>query len=134
MIGILLITHYDLGDCLIKCANHFFGEHPEQLLAVSVHKDEDPDALLVKITELIHQLNTGDGVLVFSDMYGGTPANIASRLTTVNTAVSVVTGVNLPMLIRTLNHRTDPLEQVVEKAIEGGCLGIQQIPQEAGRS
>lgn len=126
MIGVLVITHEDLGDHLIRCATHVMGEKPTKLEYLSVFVHHEPDEIYAQAQSLIHSLNSGTGVLVFSDMYGATPCNIAARLVNPG-VVECVSGVNLPMLIRTLTYRNEPLSVVVEKALSGGKDGIQQL-------
>ena len=126
MIGILIISHGNLGDSLIHCANHVMGERPQHLLHLDVTIDDDPDITMSKALELVEQLECGDGVLVLSDICGATPCNIASRL--VNSGrVECLAGVNLPMLVRALTYRNEPLTVVVEKALSGGREGVMHI-------
>ena len=80
MIGILIISHGDLGNSLIHCANHVMGERPEHLMHLGVTIHDDPDVIIPKALELLKQLDRGDGVLILSDICGATPCNIANRL------------------------------------------------------
>ncbi|HEY0563184.1 MAG TPA: PTS sugar transporter subunit IIA [Methylophilus sp.] len=123
MIGILIIAHGSLGESLMHCACHVMGKTPEQLqsLAVSIH--DDPDEVLPRAQAIVAGLNTGDGVLILSDIYGATPCNIVSRLLTPGT-VEGVAGINLPMLVRVLNYRQEPLNICIDKAISGGREGV----------
>jgi mannose PTS system EIIA component len=126
MIGILIISHGDLGNSLIHCANHVMGERPEHLMHLGVTIHDDPDVIIPKALELLKQLDRGDGVLILSDICGATPCNIANRL--VNPGrVECLSGVNLPMLIRALTYRNEPLESSVEKALSGGKEGVVRI-------
>ncbi|WP_230370152.1 PTS sugar transporter subunit IIA [Paludibacterium denitrificans] len=93
---------------------------------MAVDKAEDPDQKLLYAQNLVAQLDQGDGVVVLTDMYGGTPANIASRLITPG-RVEAVAGVSLPMLVRVLCYSSQPLEIVVSKAITGGLEGVLYI-------
>ncbi len=131
MIGILIIAHGTLGDSLIHCATHVLGKRPSLLkqLGVSVH--DDPVELLPLARALVNELNEeeGGGVLILSDIYGATPCNIACRLMEPG-RVEGVSGVNLPMLVRALSYRNEPLDALVEKAIDGGNGGILHINQE----
>ena len=132
MIGILIIAHGTLGESLIHCANHVFGVHPPHLDQMSVALHDDPNTLLPRAQELIKQLDQGDGVLVLSDMYGATPCNVCCRLMQPG-KLEVVAGVNLPMLVRVLNYRNEPLSVLVEKAISGGREGVIEVSKEACR-
>lgn len=126
MIGILIISHGNLGDSLIHCAHHVMGERPQHLLHLDISIKDDPDAVMPKLLELVRQLDCGDGVLVLSDICGATPCNIASRLVNPD-KVECITGANLPMLVRALTYRNEPLAAVTEKALIGGREGVMRI-------
>jgi PTS system ascorbate-specific IIA component len=123
MVGILIVAHGAFGEALIHCASHVLGRRPLRLRQVGVTVHDDPDAILVQAQELARQLDEGDGVLILTDMLGATPSNIAARLA-VPGKVEVVAGVNLPMLVRALTYRAQPLAAVVEKAMSGGREGV----------
>lgn len=127
MIGFLLIAHGTLGESLIHCASHCLGKRPLRLRAVGVTVHDDPEAILPQCRELARQLDEGAGVLILSDVCGATPCNIATRLIQPG-RVELVTGVSLPMLLRALTYRDQPLATVIEKAISGGREGVMQMP------
>ena len=127
MIGILLITHSTLGESLIHCASHVLNKRPPRLRQLSITAQDDPYNLLPQARALVKELDEGDGVLILSDMYGGSPANIGAKLL-VPGKVEGVAGVNLPMLIRVLTYRDKPLAMIVGKAISGGCDGVVRMP------
>jgi PTS system mannose-specific IIA component len=124
MVGILLITHYTLGDSLLECASHVLGYVPDNARALAVACDAEPAAVQQSAQVLIASLDSGSGVLVLADMQGGTPANIACRLALTD-KVAVVSGANLPMLVRALCYADNPLQEVVAKAMSGGEEGVQ---------
>ena len=130
MVGILIISHGAFGEALIHCASHVLGKRPPQvgLLGVAIH--DDPETLLPRAKELVEELDTGDGVLVLSDILGATPSNIATRLL-VPGRVEGVSGVNLPMLVRALTYRDEPLATVAQKAISGGAAGVVHLNTDA---
>ena len=97
MIGILIIAHGNLGESLMECAKHVIGNEPRQLAFLAVNTQDNPGELLPKAQQLIAALNTGDGVLVLSDMYGATPCNIVTKLLSPG-IVEGVAGVNMPMI------------------------------------
>ena len=130
MIGILIISHGTLGESLIHCASHVLNKRPVRLKQIGVTAQDDPHGLLPQARKLVKELDEGDGVLVLSDMYGGSPANIAAKLL-VPGKVEGVAGVNLPMLIRVLTYRDKPLQVIVTKAVSGGCDGVVRIPSPA---
>jgi len=127
MVGILLVTHGTLGESLIHCASHVIGERPSHVMQIGVTPQDDPERILPHAIKLLRTLDQGAGVLVFSDIYGATPCNIASRLLSPG-KVEGIAGVNLPMLIRALTYRTEPLRTVMDKALSGGAEGVMQIP------
>ena len=126
MVGILIITHGRLGAALAENAFHILGRQWDNLETLSVDKSEDPDMKLAVAQTLVAGLNRGSGVLVLSDMLGGTPSNIASRLIR-RGEVEAVTGVNLPMLVRALSYSAQSLDVVVSKAVTGGLEGVVYI-------
>jgi mannose PTS system EIIA component len=123
MIGILVVSHGAFGESLIHSASHVLGRRPVYLRQLGVTVHDDPDALRPVAEDLIRFLDQGQGVLVLTDIYGATPSNIASRLL-VPGRVEGIAGVNLPMLIRALTYREEPLGDVLEKALAGACEGV----------
>ena len=126
MVGILIVAHGTLGESLIHCASHVIGSRPPQLMQIGVTVHDDPQAILPQALKLVKQLDQGKGVLVLSDIYGATPCNIAAKLL-IPGKVEGVAGVSLPMLIRALTYRNEPLKTVVEKALSGGSEGVLHI-------
>lgn len=131
MIGFLIIAHGDLGESLIHCANHVMGAPPPLLGQLGVTVQDDPLTLLPKAQAMVQEMfdNGSDGVLVFSDIFGATPCNIASKLMEPG-RVEIMSGVNLPMLVRALAYRKEPLPVVLEKASNGATAGIVQLSRE----
>ncbi len=123
MVGILIVAHGAFGEALIHCASHVLGKRPPRVLQLGVTVHDDPEAILPQAEEMVKQLDQGQGVLVFSDILGATPCNIATRLL-VPGRIEGVSGINLPMLIRALTYREEPLATVVAKAISGGLAGV----------
>jgi len=127
MIGILLITHGTLGESLIHCASHVLNKRPTRLKQLSITAQDDPFNLLPQARTLVKELDDGDGVLILTDMYGGSPANIGAKLIAPG-RIEGVAGVNLPMLIRVLTYRDKPLQTIITKAVSGGCDGVVRMP------
>lgn len=123
MVGVLIISHGDLGQSLADCARHVLGRVPDNLAILGVEKHDNPDVRLQEAQALVAGLDDGSGVLVLSDMLGGTPCNIAGRLVR-GGQVELVAGVNLPMLVRALSYSAQTLDIVVSKAITGGLEGV----------
>jgi PTS system ascorbate-specific IIA component len=132
MVAILIIAHGKLGESLIHCASHVLGSKPQRLMEIGVAVGDDPQRILVRALEAVAQLDHGEGVLVLSDVFGATPSNIACKLL-VPGRVEGVSGVSLPMLVRALTYRNEPLKVVVGKAISGGVEGVLQLPSESMR-
>lgn len=127
MIGILLITHGTLGESLIHCASHMLNKRPPRLRQLGITAQDDPLSLLPQARALTQELDDGSGVLILTDMYGGSPSNIAAELV-VPGRIEAVAGVSLPMLIRALTYRDQPLQTLVAKAVSGGCEGVMRVP------
>jgi len=123
MIGILIIAHDSLGDGLADAVTHVLGSRPPQFGVLSVAATDDPLMLLPAARELVSQLDTGGGVLVFSDIYGASPCNLVGKLLEPG-RVEGIAGVNLPMLVRAITYRSRGMETMVRKAISGGCEGV----------
>ena len=127
MIGILIITHGTLSESLIYSASHVLNKRPPRLKQLGVTAQDDPALLLPQARTLVKELDDGNGVLILTDMYGGTPSNLASKLVMPG-KVEAVAGVSLPMLIRVLTYRDRDLQTIVTKAISGGCEGVMRVP------
>jgi PTS system ascorbate-specific IIA component len=123
MVGILLITHGALGEALLRAAAHTLGRQPARAEHLSVGAADAPEALLVRGREALARVDDGSGVLVLTDMFGATPANVAAKLLQ-NGKVEGLSGANLPMLVRALAHREEPLAEVTQKARAGGGEGV----------
>jgi PTS system ascorbate-specific IIA component len=128
LVGILLITHNGLGDSLIDCIRHVLGKVPPHLKSLSVLANDDPVQKEAEARALVAQLDTGDGVLLLSDVYGATPCNIAKRVCMPGRTEGVA-GVNLPMLLR-VACSDKPLAELVQRALEGGKECIVTIDSE----
>ncbi len=129
MIGILIVSHGAFGEALIHSASHVLGKRPLQVQQLGVTVHDDPAAILPQAQELARQLDSGEGVLVLTDILGATPSNIATRLLKPG-RVEGLAGASLPMLIRALTYREEPLAAVVGKAASGGCDGVVRLNSE----
>ena len=126
MIGILIVAHDSLSDSLAGAVTHVLGRRPSQFETLQVAATDDPQQLLPKARALVGELDTGDGVLIFSDIYGATPSNLASKLL-VPGRIEAIAGVNLPMLVRAFTYRDKGMETMIKKAISGGCDGVLHV-------
>lgn len=127
-VGILLITHATLGTDLMRIATEILGGRPPGLEAMEVASDAACEVLIEDARLRLRRLDTGDGVLVLTDLYGSTPANVAVALLSTHHRLRVVAGLNLPMLLRALNYASLELAAVAEKALQGGRGGVRACP------
>lgn len=123
MIGLFLITHATYGESLIQCACHVLNKRPLQIAQLGVSLQDDPLDLLPLARDMLRLVNTGEGVLIMTDLYGATPSNIATKLL-VPGRISGLAGVNLPMLLRALTYRDKGMETLITRAIAGGRDGV----------
>jgi PTS system mannose-specific IIA component len=123
MIGLFLITHSSLGESLIQCACHVLNSRPQQIVQLGVAAQDDPLDALPLAREMLQWVDKGDGVLILTDIFGATPANIALKLLEPG-RVEGVAGVSLPMLLRALNYREKGMETLLTKAVSGGRDGV----------
>ncbi len=104
MKGILLLSHGELAQGLMNSISFFFGNDIEQLKAITLKKDDDASKYGELIKEAVEELNTGDGVIIFVDLFGGTPCNQSAYV--LEDGIDIVTGLNLPLLMECLVLRT----------------------------
>jgi PTS system mannose-specific IIA component len=106
MIGILVVTHKQLGDALIEAAEFILGQRPAAAESISIDLKENAEKLRGKIKEGIKKVSSHDGVLIMTDMFGGTPSNLSYSFLEEG-RVEVISGVNLPMLVKAVSSRSD---------------------------
>ena len=123
MIGILIVAHGTLSDSLIGAVTHVLGSRPPQFEGMRVAAADDPLALLPRAREVVKSLDSGDGVLIFSDIYGASPSNLAGKLLKAG-RVEGIAGVNLPMLVRAFTYRSRDIDTLLKRAVSGGCDGV----------
>ncbi|HEY0879326.1 MAG TPA: PTS sugar transporter subunit IIA [Zeimonas sp.] len=126
MIGILVVSHEPFGTALIRCTRHVFGRLPPQLAALDVVPDENPDMALNCGRELLARINDGSGAVVLTDVFGATPSRVAAQLA-VRDRVRVVAGVNLPMLLKAIQNRRMPVDELVESLLDSGRRSIRAV-------
>lgn len=122
-VSVLIISHNNVGDALIKAATTTFGELPLPTKTVAVDYRADPAELLPKLQRAVKNIEHGDGILILTDMFGSTPCNIAQALHN-ESQICIVTGLNLPMLIRVMNYPNLTLSKLAKRALSGGKKGI----------
>jgi PTS system ascorbate-specific IIA component len=113
-----------MGNALIETARHILGRVPLTVEALSIPPGSDVDTALRVACAKVRALDTGDGVLVLTDVYGATPSNTAEKLPPLGFAIQRVSGLNLPMLLRVLNYPEQSLVEIAQTAAHGGRSGI----------
>lgn len=124
MIGILLLTHGPLGKALLETLEDIVGPQ-EQINYISIYPGSDAEAIRDELNATIDKLNNGNGVALLTDMFGGTPSNLA--IAALGTKpIEVIAGVNLPMLIKLVEDRKIyTLQEAAQRAFEAGRKYIQ---------
>jgi len=123
MIGLLILTEKKMGAALIAAATHTLGSRPSRLEAADLEYSTAPEAIDALLRKNMQHVDEGDGVLILADVYGATHTNVACRLLA-RGRIELITGVNLPMLLRALNYRHLKMDELIDKALSGGCGGI----------
>nr|NJM03174.1 PTS fructose transporter subunit IIA [Desulfobacula sp.] len=124
MIGILLVTHANLGNALIETVEFISGKKETHISAVSINIQEDPETLRKKIKKAIADVQTENGVIILTDMFGGTPSNLSYSFLEEG-RVEVISGVNLPILFKAVNSRSKmKMEALTSVLVEYGKKSI----------
>jgi mannose PTS system EIIA component len=127
--AILIIAHAPLAHALRSCALHVFPDCGPHLAAIDVPPNLPPEETLAMARVALDQLSRPagiGGVLVLTDIFGATPSNVAQRLVD-GVKSRLITGVNLPMLLRSVSYRHEPLDALVSRAVIGGTQGVMQV-------
>jgi len=122
---IFIIAHAPLAHALRECALHVFPDCAESVMVLDVQPQAAPEVTLAQARSML-EAHSGSPTLVLTDVFGATPCNVAQRLVEGRYA-RLVTGVNLPMLLRTVCYRTEPLDALVQRAVVGGTQGVMQV-------
>lgn len=128
MTSLFIIAHTPLANALRQCALHVFPDCDSMICALDVLPDMGSDETLAAARITLSQLQRlpGAQVLVLTDVFGATPCNVAQRLVD-GVRSRLVAGVNLPMLLRAISYRNEPLDALVQRAIMGGTSGVMQV-------
>ena len=122
---ILIIAHAPLATALRDCAMHVYAECAATVLALDVQPQAQPEDTLREAQALVGD-QAHEGLLVLTDIFGATPSNVAQKLVD-GVSSRLVTGVNLPMLLRSVSYRHEPLDALVARAVTGGTQGVMQV-------
>ncbi|MBX3585841.1 MAG: PTS sugar transporter subunit IIA [Ramlibacter sp.] len=126
---ILIIAHAPLAHALRQCALHVFPDSAASIMALDVLPNVSPDETLGAARISMEQLAAGPGiksVLVLTDIFGATPCNVAQKLVD-GVRSRLITGVNLPMVLRSVSYRHESLDALVARAVAGGTQGVMQV-------
>ncbi len=118
MLGVVLVAHNNLAESMKSVAEHVVGPLPD-LMCVSVKPDDDIELKRNEIAQKIEQADRGKGVVLLTDMFGGTPSNLAISLMQEG-KVEVISGMNVPMLVKLLRIRKKALSEVIQESAESG--------------
>ena len=125
MNGILIIAHAPLASALRQCVAHVFTDNPEGVAALDVQPNTPPEETLAQARIMLAQLGAKDA-LVLADVFGATPCNVAQKLVD-GVHTKLITGVNLPMLLRTVSYRHETLDALVARALIGATQGVMHV-------
>lgn len=126
MIGIFLVTHGTFGEALVQNVCHVLNKRPLLIAQLGVAAQDDPLDILPLAKTLLKEVDGGQGVLVMTDIYGASPANLALKLLEPG-RVEGVAGVSLPMLLRAITYREKGMETMIAKAVSGGRDGVMNM-------
>lgn len=123
--GIFIIAHAPLASALRQCVLHVFPDAANVVAVLDVQPNMPTEETLMAARMTMSMLKTGQ-TLVLADIFGATPCNVAQKLVD-GIHSKLVTGVNLPMLLRTVTYRNEPLDALVARALAGATQGIMQV-------
>ena len=127
-VGVLLVTHPGVGSAMLHIATRIIGNSTVPIKCLEVPPDAALEPVCERARSMLKVLDRGAGVLVLTDIYGATPHNIARELACGRKRTAVLSGLNLPMLVRVFNYPDDDLDTLASKAAEGGHRGIMSCP------
>ncbi|HAQ50496.1 MAG TPA: PTS mannose transporter subunit IIA [Gammaproteobacteria bacterium] len=122
-VGVLIISHNQIGLELINTARQMLASYSLPAKVISIRVEDDRDTVKQKVLQTLKETDQGQGTLILTDMYGSTPSNIACDVSE-QYDVRIVSGLNLPMLIRVLNYPLLDLGALETKALSGGKEGV----------
>ena len=127
MNAVIVIAHAPLASALREAALHVLADCAPDLQAVDVQASDAPEASLAAAQAALARCAGSQGVLILADVLGATPCNVATRLLA-GERTRLLAGVNLPMLLRALCYRHEPLAALTERALAGGAHGVVAVP------
>lgn len=122
-VALLLVTHKNIGNDMLMITSSILNDEFNNTACIEIPMDSNTDAKKLQIADAISRLSTEEGVLILTDSYGSTPCNLANEFLDSKNR-GLVSGLNLPMLIRIMNYRSLPLAELQQVALDGGKHGI----------
>ena len=122
---IFIIAHAPLANALRDCAMHVYPECAHEVIALDVKPDAQPEETLRLANQALENVPLG-GLLVLTDIFGATPANVAQKVVGSRRA-KLIAGANVPMLFRAVSYRHESLDDLVARALAGGTQGVMQV-------
>ena len=123
LVGVVLVTHVDYGAALLRAAEFILGPL-QDCSPIQVDASLDVGETVNRLQEAVSRLDRGKGVIILTDMFGGTPTNLSLSLLGTKANIEVVTGVNLPMLLKVFENRSLALADLAELGMDAGRKGI----------
>ena len=123
--SILLLTHGCVGQSMLKAATNTLGELPPNVLAMSISRNRNVDSMKKDIEKIINN-NNAHAMLILTDLFGSTPCNLASKFAEQDN-IAVISGVNLGMLLKSINYIHLSLDELIPKVVDGGKACIKLI-------
>lgn len=126
MVNIIVMAHAEIANSFAYCVEHILSKRVNNLHILAVKKSEDVDSILHRAQEFMTKIGHNNDILILTDLYGATPSNIAQKLLKPG-QIELITGLNLPMLIRAISYADKGLQLCVEKAVDGAISGVVHI-------
>ncbi len=123
-VGILLLTHEGIGSAMHGAATRLLTQLPLRTAFFEVPFDADPDTVLPQASAMMRKVDSGDGVLILTDLYGASPSNVAAELARLGTPARRVSALSLPMLLRVMNYPELTLADLPATAAAGARNGV----------
>ncbi|MCD9029278.1 PTS sugar transporter subunit IIA [Luteimonas sp. BDR2-5] len=123
-VGILLLTHEGIGSAMRDAATRLLTQLPLRTEVFEVPFDADPDTVLPQASAKMRRVDSGDGVLILTDLYGASPSNVAAELARLGTPARRVSALSLPMLLRVMNYPELTLADLPATAAAGARNGV----------
>ncbi len=124
-VAIFLVTHEGVGQRLLDTATAIVNRTADNIGLFELPMDSSPAQRIDQAQQAVLQLDLSDGLILLTDLFGASPSNLARQLAQRHQA-PLLSGVNLPMLVRLFNYRDAPLQSLTRKILEGGKMGICQ--------